>query len=162
MSAPTAPIEVDVDALGTITTDVWTTFVAEDAIAVPAEDVLPTAGDDLAGRVSIEGDATGVVVVRCDPQSAASLTRRLFKLADDAAVDDEAVSDALGELANIVGGNVKSLGLGESRLTLPEVGAGEVIEAGTDPTCVVDVFWPDGRATLLVSPLPATPLEESP
>jgi hypothetical protein len=38
-------------------------------------------------------------------------------------VDDEDVADALGELANVLGGNIKSVLPGESRLGLPQIGS---------------------------------------
>ena len=37
-------------------------------------------------------------------------------------LDDEDIDDALGELANVVGGNVKAVLPGPSALGLPEVG----------------------------------------
>ncbi|SHG28112.1 Chemotaxis phosphatase CheX [Jatrophihabitans endophyticus] len=152
----TAAIEVDVDSLGSITTDVWTSFVAEDAVVLPLDDVPLHALTDVSSRVVIEGDASGCVVVRCDPSSAAALARRLFRLGDSVEPDDEDVADALGEMANIVGGNVKSLGLGDSRLTLPAVGASGEVENGDRLVCAADVIWEDGRAILFVG-LPYQP-----
>ena len=46
-------------------------------------------------------------------------------------LDDEDVDDALGELANVVGGNVKAVLPGPSVLGLPEVGTAP---AGRPPT----------------------------
>lgn len=146
----TAAIEVDVDALWSITNDVWTTFVAEDAVVLPLDVVPPLTASDVSSRVAIHGDATGSVVVRCDRASATALARRLFDLPEDAMPDDDDIVDALGELANIVGGNVKSLSLGQSSLTLPSVGSSADVEHGDVLVCAAEVVWPEGRATLVV------------
>lgn len=146
----TAAIEVDVDALWSITNDVWTTFVSEEAVVLSLDAMPPLAPSDVSSRVAILGDAVGSVVVRCDRPSAIALARRLFDLAQDATPDEDDIADALGELANIVGGNVKSLGLGESSLTLPSVGASADVEVGDVLMCAAEVIWDEGRATLAV------------
>ncbi len=70
-----------------------------------------------------------------------------------AELDDEDVADALSELANVVGGNVKAVLPGPSVLGLPEVGP--VPPAGSPAdTCRVDAQW---RGRPLVIAVQGTP-----
>ena len=54
----------------------------------------------------------------------------MFGLGAGAAPDAEAVRDALGELTNILGGNLKALLPGPCHLGLPTVGSGQDFSAG--------------------------------
>jgi hypothetical protein len=64
-------------------------------------------------------------------------------------IDDEDIEDALGELANVVGGNVKAVLPGPSVLGLPEVGVAP--EAGRPAdTCRVDLLWRGQSLTISV------------
>ena len=93
----------------------------EDAAAVPAPDV---AGDapDAAALVAVRDDSAGVdlgVHVRLSPVLARLLASRMFACDDPVGED---LLDAVGELGNIAGGNVKSLLFpsdGTARLSLP-------------------------------------------
>ena len=73
--------------------------------------------------VSVEEAWRGRVALSCSANLARNLTRILFQNESEQATPDEIV-DALGELANILGGNVKALLPGPSRLSLPRVHAG--------------------------------------
>ena len=85
----------------------------------PAE---PGPGDGrLVGLVRISGAWHGTVSVTCDRDLA---TRIATAMLDRAPRDDDEVADAIGEVANMAGGNVKALLPGPSVLSLPEV-AGE-------------------------------------
>jgi chemotaxis protein CheX len=142
---------IGVDDLGSITTDVWSSYVGEDAVVLPFAAEKASSGAAVTARVEIDGEVSATVLLACDASSAADLARRLFQLdaADEPAFDD--VSDALGELANVVGGNVKSLAPGTSHLTLPEVVAGELdSEALGVALCWLDVIWEGGQASLAV------------
>ena len=52
-----------------------------------------------------------------------SLTRLMMAMDESEPLDDAEVADAVGELVNMVGGNIKSLMPGPSALTLPVVAA---------------------------------------
>ena len=64
-------------------------------------------------------------------------------------LDDEDVEDALGELANVVGGNVKAVLPGPSVLGLPEVGTAPEPGLPAD-ICRVDVLWRGQSLTITV------------
>ena len=72
--------------------------------------------------VQIDGAWHGAVVLQCPLTLARTLTAEMFQ-ADTAPELDE-VQDALGELVNMLGGNVKALLPGPSRISLPAVAVG--------------------------------------
>ena len=74
------------------------------------------ASDGPAGSVRFDGAWSGHVTVRCDADFARACAATLL---DDAACDDAAVCDALGELTNMVAGNLKALLPAPSHLSLP-------------------------------------------
>jgi chemotaxis protein CheX len=74
--------------------------------------------------VQITGDWEGAVTVACSSRLATRFASAMFALdADD--LDDEEIRDALGEIANMTGGNVKGLAPGTNTLALPSVTAGD-------------------------------------
>jgi chemotaxis protein CheX len=146
-------VPLGVAELDAVTADTWASFVAPDSVViateVPGIDLRRT---DISAQVSIGRDATATVVVACDEASSHDLARRMFELADDAVPSADEVEDALGELANVVGGNLKALAPLSGELTLPQVLLHEQRVDWPDrlPQCGVDVVWAGGRATLLV------------
>lgn len=113
-----APSPIDTGDLDAIVTTVWESLFGEPAVALtPA----PVTGDAVSARVDIHGGWTGSVVVTCERDVAAGLTRELLLLPADCVPDRGEVRDALGEIANIVAGNVKALLPAPAALGLPEV-----------------------------------------
>lgn len=72
----------------------------------------------LTACVQINGEWQGAVLVQCSVAAASAITRMLLRTEH---VDPAEVRDALGELANMIGGNIKALLPGPSRLSLPAV-----------------------------------------
>ena len=72
----------------------------------------------LTASVGISGAWTGEVMLRCDQALGRAVAACLFGVAEEEA-DREMVQDALGEMANIVAGNLKPLFGGKCRLGLP-------------------------------------------
>jgi hypothetical protein len=72
----------------------------------------------LSGGVRISGAWSGLVLVHCTPALARRVAAVYFDVAPDSATQDD-IRDVLGELANILAGNVKPLLPGPSRLSLP-------------------------------------------
>lgn len=146
-------LTVGVEQLDSITADIWATYVAAESVvmAFGAQDADP-ARTDISAQVDIHGEITGTVVVACDSGSAADLARRMFGLEPPEEPTMIEVADALGELANVVGGNVKALASHPGELTLPLVHAHERIVGWprSRPSCGVEVVWDGGRATLFV------------
>jgi len=76
--------------------------------------------DGMDARVHIDGAWRGQVRLQCGTQVAVRLAAAmLYVQATD--VDPAAAADAIGELANVVGGNIKSLLPPPSRLSVPVV-----------------------------------------
>jgi chemotaxis protein CheX len=118
--------------------------------ALPAEH--GPAGGRLVGLVRIKGAWHGSVSVSCEQEAA---TRIAAVMLDREPRDAAEVADAMGEVANMTGGNVKALLPGPSLLSLPEV-AEEGTPAAAVPGDLVSrlAFAIDG------SPLVVTVVEQ--
>lgn len=82
---------------------------------------VPAPVDELFAWVDVQGPMNGRVLLATEHTTAIEVTRALLGLAPDDVVGHADIVDALGEVANVVGGNVKSLAPDHSALTLPEV-----------------------------------------
>jgi chemotaxis protein CheX len=91
----------------------------------------PGGGDDfLTGWVPVSGAWEGCVLLACAPALACAAAARMFGV-PAAEVTPDQVRDALGELTNMIGGNVKALLPGANALGLPAVAdAGESLPDG--------------------------------
>lgn len=116
----------------------WLALVGEDEYLVPVPEPLPA--DVVSSWVQVSGPWNGTVVLTVGRETAVELTRCLLKEHAPEVLEPEDVEDALGELANVVGGNVKGVLPAPSLLGLPEVGDAP---APVDPADVVrvDVVW---------------------
>jgi CheY-specific phosphatase CheX len=77
--------------------------------------------DSYTATVSFVGEWQGAVLVRCAVATAEQLAQRLFKLRT---VPPDDVADAMGELANMIGGNLKSVLPPGVMLSVPNVALG--------------------------------------
>jgi chemotaxis protein CheX len=114
-------VTLDPDYLREITDQVWTSFLDPDGTypLVPT-DVESTVEDRLAAAVSVTGAWRGHVVVACSQAASHHVAAALLGVpAGDVTAAD--VTDALGELANVIGGNVKALLPESCALSLPYV-----------------------------------------
>jgi len=117
---------------------VWQTMLGQDVRSVPA--VNPWREDGTPGMmacIQITGGWEGAVTIECTVELARSMAEDMFGMEPGEAADDE-VFDALGELANVVGGNVKALLDGSADLSLPAVTTGvdyRVVVPGSKETC---------------------------
>jgi CheY-specific phosphatase CheX len=82
---------------------------------------LPDPLEPMHAWVDVAGPMPGRVLLGTDRHTATLLTRALLAMGPDEPVGDEDFRDALGEVANVVGGNVKSLVPDAGALTLPTV-----------------------------------------
>jgi chemotaxis protein CheX len=105
-----------------ITRDVWESFTGR-AIDVADGQARPGGGDVTVGCVTVTGAWQGSVLLACPAQLARMAAAAMFDLPAEQ-LDDREVADALGELTNMVGGNIKSLIPGPSRLSMPAVTVG--------------------------------------
>ena len=142
MSVMTEPSYDDVQML---VDEVWTSFLGTE------EPLLPCAPGEVnvgwSAAVTVSGEWHGMVSVELPTGLAEEVTRRML-LVDETL--DEDVADAVGELVNMIGGNVKSLMPGPSVLSLPVVAAGRVARpSDTVEVCRLDASW--AGTPLLVS-----------
>ena len=106
-----------------ITRDVWGSFLAMDLEPVAADD-QPLGGATMTGCVHLSGAWGGSVLLETTAEHAQLAAEAMFA-ADPGSLSADEVSDALGELTNMVGGNVKGLLPAPSSLSLPSVAGGE-------------------------------------
>lgn len=139
-NVPWAP--VGVDELTTIAADVWEAFLAGDGVTSHEGTRAPVDGEGVVhASVGVHGGWIGQVVLEVSAIGAADLARRMLGSDDVAAAD---VTDVVGELVNVVGGNVKSLVSSDTTLGLPMVVEGAVARSGAHDaveTCGVQVEW---------------------
>lgn len=133
------------DDVRAVTEDVWTALVGTDEVLVPR--VVPAGASlEAAGVwsavVTVSGGWQGVVTVELEESVARALTAGMLAIPDGEEVGDSDLADAVGELVNMIGGNVKSLMPGPSALSLPSVAAGRsVFASDVVEACRVDVSW---------------------
>jgi hypothetical protein len=153
---PLIPDLIDETTVQSIAEDAWYALVGDDEILVALPGELPD--DVLSSWVHMTGPWTGTVVLTTGAQTAAELTRALLGETAPERIEHEDVADAFGEIANVVGGNVKAALPGPSVLGLPEVGEAPAVRNPAD-VCRVDVLWRGQPLTISVQgilpPLPA-------
>lgn len=84
----------------------------------PAGDAVESAEQRVASRIFITGAWDGSVSVECSDALSRRIASGMFGV-PDGKVSLEDVQDALGELVNILGGNIKALFPSPSQLSLP-------------------------------------------
>jgi len=94
--------------------------VLEDFLQIPVTtvDQQRPAADGVGALVSINGSWSGIVEIRTSPALAQQIAATMFRLTSKQ-VDDGQLRDALDEVANIIGGNVKAVMPAPSKLSLP-------------------------------------------
>ena len=149
---------IDEATVQSIAEDAWTALVGEDEVLLPLPAPLPA--DVLSSWVDIVGPWTGTVVLTTGRETAAGLTRALLGEHAPDELEDEDIADAFGEIANVVGGNVKAALPGPSALSLPDVGDAPAVRNPAD-LCRVDVLWRGEPLSISVQgalpPLPGAP-----
>jgi chemotaxis protein CheX len=117
---------LDPDYLREITDQVWTSFLDPDGtkpLSYTAGSTVRTVSaldDALAAAVSVTGAWRGHVVVACSDAASHHVAAALLGV-PAGEVTPADVTDALGELANVIGGNVKALLPESCALSLPYV-----------------------------------------
>jgi len=127
-------MDIGPDAIFEISVNVWRTMFEAELTRREVESVAFGEGA-LSSSVSISGAWNGTVLLTCDGDTARKLAAKMFELPLDT-VSDEEVRDALGEVANMCGGNVKGLAPSPSKLSLPIV-VPAIDARGADPACRV-------------------------
>lgn len=135
----TAPVLAPED-LAAIATDVWAAFLSAEGVHALLEGPPgPTYDDTVHATVAVTGAWVGRIALTLPPEAADLAAATMLGVTDAEAAD---VADAVGELANMVGGNVKSLVPAPSTLGLPSVGRGPVpTHPAETEECAVDLVW---------------------
>jgi chemotaxis protein CheX len=130
----------ELDDVRVVTSDVWTSFLASHE---PLEwSLAPLAEPEvMRASVQIRGDWDGAVTLEMSPAAALTAARTMLTAEE---VEHEDVLDALGELVNMIGGNIKSLLPSGSALGLPMVSSTPVTPSaptGSTEHCRADLVW---------------------
>ena len=111
-------VEILPSELTQIVESVFQTMLSLEA----AEGQVPwfPSGERLTAAVHLAGDWNGAVLLECDRRQACRFSGRFLSLDPPGHVDD-VVRDVLGELANMIGGNLKCVLTRGIRLSMPSV-----------------------------------------
>lgn len=104
------------DMVSEIAQEIWGVLLAVDE----PSPLLPAnlSGEDVMAMVHISGEWDGTVCISCSRAAACTAASVMLGIAEQD-VTREDVADAMGEIVNVVGGNLKSLLPGPSALSLP-------------------------------------------
>jgi chemotaxis protein CheX len=139
----TATAAIDRETVVEVMVDVWASFLGDESI-IEAFDEPSTDGlERIVASVFVEGPWSGAILVGVSEETGREIAAALLAVpvADVSRAD---INDALGEVANVVGGNLKTLLPPPSTLSLPIVAAGgqaQVVPAGATPVLRVTLSW---------------------
>lgn len=140
MTAAIVPSDED---LVEITRQVWASYLDPDEIHPLVPGPVADRDTDLTAAVSITGAWHGRVFVSCSNAASEHAAAALLGVERDKVTKDD-IEDALGELANIIGGNVKGMLPEPCALSLPEVRpGGPVSEPSLPEACELTGTWDD-------------------
>jgi hypothetical protein len=113
---------IGADQVMAVAQDVFVAMVDGEETTLTAWDGdVPPPAQPLAAWVDVHGPWSGRAVLVTERATARDLARAMLRLDPDAPVDTEDLVDAFGEIANVVGGNLKSLLPDGGTLGLPQV-----------------------------------------
>jgi chemotaxis protein CheX len=110
--------ETSVEMLVQIVESVFMTMMSLDVSLSDAS--WKPAGDRLTSFVHLTGDWNGAVLLDCNPRQACQFAGSMLSMDPPDIVDDD-VRDVLGELANMIGGNMKCAMIPGIHLSMPSV-----------------------------------------
>ena len=123
--------------LDRITSDIWTAMLGLTLEPYYDAPVFPPDQRVATGIVQITGDFEGAVTIQLAESKARQVAAIMFAMEPEE-IGDEELSDAVGELANMTGGNVKSTMAGSCQLSLPSVTSGRDYHVSVPGTSVRD------------------------
>jgi len=127
---------------------VWSTML-EMQLRVVDTISLDLPGCLVTACVHITGSWEGSVLIQCSEGSAQGLAGRMFGMGTEE-VSAEEVRDAMGELANMVGGNFKGLLSGDCYISLPTVVTGPDYSVTVKGAQVLHTVGFDGEGELIL------------
>lgn len=118
MSTSAMNVRIEASDLAEIVQSVFSTMVNLEIN--PCFDSWSPDGNRITSTVHLAGDWNGVILLECERRQACAFAARFLSIDAPQAVDDT-VRDVLGELANMIGGNLKCvIGRGMT-LSMPSV-----------------------------------------
>ena len=139
----TATAAIDRETVVDVMADMWSSFLADESIVEAVEELTPEGVEDqVVASVCVDGPWTGVIVVATTRRAGRDIAASLLAI-EHAVVTDRDIDDALGEVANVLGGNLKTLLPPPSSLSLPSVAGGdsEVVPASARLVLRVALDW---------------------
>ena len=97
--------------------------------------------DPVYAWVDMHADVSGRALLATDVATAHDLARALLGMGADEPVGEEYLVDAFGEVANVVGGNLKALLPVQGTLTLPQVDRVRPALDGATQVDAVALLW---------------------
>lgn len=120
--------------------EVWNTFLGDGVPIFPGAEAI--ADDAWYSAITVTGEWEALILIAMPLSLAGRITTTMLGLPEDDECSTEDLTDALGELVNIVGGNIKSLMPGPSTLSLPLVAQGAVTTTSDlVEVCEVPLSW---------------------
>lgn len=150
----------DADVI-TIAQAVWSSILAEELS--PVVERAPFVTSSVTGVVLLEGEWSGALMLQCDSGLAANLTANMFGIDGESAKSD--IRDAIGELTNMLAGNISSVLPQPCRIGLPVVAFGSdygVQILGTNPESIVGFWCQELPVTVTLLRRTPTDTEEGP
>ena len=129
--------------------EVWDSFMLGDVEALPDSEHVP--GMVTSANVCLSGTWTGVLMVECEPDAAHKLSCALLGM-DDGSASETDVADTLGEIANVIGGNLKNVLPTPTVMSLPVVARSMSPSRVKDAVevCSVAFRWDDSSLRVIV------------
>jgi chemotaxis protein CheX len=144
----TTMMYLDEETLTQVTSDICTTMLG--LPMYPVYDGL-VEHTPLTAQVRISGEWNATVEIATTPKVATLIAAQMFSL-DPSQIQTADLYDALGEVANMVGGNVKGIVNGELDLSLPSVSERDTKTAvAVGETTVVQMICLEGPLIVTLS-----------
>ncbi len=116
------------DDILVITQNVCTTMLELDVVLAEACE-LPIDQEGIHGCIEISGRWRGTVILQATSQFASLAASRMLAMEQDQVVLIDC-QDAISELTNMIGGNIKSLVPGPTSLSIPSISVGNRLAVG--------------------------------
>jgi chemotaxis protein CheX len=114
------PMEVESGSVITVVQEIWSSMLGMDAVDAGRQDPSFEQQKALLGFVNFGGAWQGAVFLHCSRELARKVAAGMFG-AEPTSLTNEEISDAIGELVNIIGGNLKHLLPPPCHLSVPLV-----------------------------------------
>lgn len=96
----------------------WSTLDLK--VTPSSEKFLPSSENSVTATIQISGEWQGIIALKIERHLARQLAVKMFSM-EEGQVADEEINDAVSEMVNIIGGNLKSLLPQPNQLSLPIV-----------------------------------------